>query len=132
MVLNKEDFAALQGNVRQIENYLRSLMPEVQDTIVVKFGNMVRRNAGYGCMVSESKYELFLEKDTLIGGSGCLRYVFNPDEADVSGCVCVYSRGFGEEFMQNLIRHWPKIKHDINLALDCQQRKLDGIRNFKL
>ena len=33
MTLNKEDFAILQGNVRQIENYLRSLMPKIQETI---------------------------------------------------------------------------------------------------
>ena len=29
MALNKEDFAALQESVRQIENYLRSLMPKI-------------------------------------------------------------------------------------------------------
>ena len=28
MALNKEDFAILQEDVHQIENYLRSLMPE--------------------------------------------------------------------------------------------------------
>ena len=34
--------------------------------------------------------------------------------------------------MQSLVRHWPEIKYEINLALDYQQSKLNKIRNFKL
>ena len=38
MILNKEDFAILQEDVRQIENYLRSLMPEIVESFSVGFG----------------------------------------------------------------------------------------------
>lgn len=33
MTLNNEDFAILQKSVHHIENYLRSLMPKIQETI---------------------------------------------------------------------------------------------------
>lgn len=132
MALNKEDFAALQESVRQIENYLRSLMPGIQENITVGFGDMVRRNTGYGWCKPEIEYNLFLRKDTLLGGSGCLRYEFVPNKETSTGRVSVYSRGHGEEFMQSLVRHWPEIKYDINLALDYQRSNLNKIRNFEL
>ncbi len=133
MTLNKEDFAILQKSVLHIENYLRSLMPKIQETIIVRFGDdMVRRDSGCGMHVFESKYKLFIGKDTLSGAEGFLSYEFVPDEARSTYCANVYSRGHGEEFMQNLVLNWSKIKHDVNLALGRQQRKLDEIRNFKL
>ena len=132
MVLNKEDFAILQEDVHQIENYLRSLMPKIQETIIVRFGDMVNRNAGCGVCVPESEYTLFIGKDTLSGAEGFLTYEFIRDEVKVTGCTNVYSRGHGEEFMQKLVLDWPEIKHDINLALDYQQSNLNKIRNFEL
>ena len=123
MILNKEDFAILQEDVRQIENYLRSLMPEIVESFSVGFG------LSY---MPETQYRLFVEKDTLSGTEGSLSYEFIPDEVKVTGCVNVYSRGHGEKFMQSLVRHWPEIKYEINLALDYQQSKLNKIRNFKL
>ena len=157
MTLNKEDFAILQGNVRQIENYLRSLMPEIQETIIVRFGDMVtsgcglhlpeskytlfvgvdfgdtvRRDAGYGLRVPEIEYRLLLGKDTLLGRQGFLTYEFTSDGKETSSSVSVYSRGHGEQFMQKLVRDWPKIKEKILTILGGQQRKLDEIRNFKL
>ena len=133
MALNKEDFAALQGSVRQIENYLRSLMPGIVESFGVGFGNtMVRYDVGGESRVLETEYRLILGKDTLLGRQGFLIYEFTPDEVKVTGCVSVYSRGHGEKFMQSLVRHWPEIKYEINLALDYQQSKLDKIRNFEL
>ena len=130
MTLNKEDFAILQGNVRQIENYLRSLMPEIQETIIVRFGDMV--TSGCGLHLPESKYTLFVGKDTLSGAEGFLTYEFISDEVRTSYRTNVYSRGHGEEFMQELVLHWPKIKEKILTILGGQQNKLDEIRNFKL
>lgn len=133
MVLNKEDFAILQENVHQIENYLRSLMPEIVESFGVGFGNtVVRYDEGSGSRVLETEYRLILGKDALLGRQGFLIYTFAPEEVKVTGCVSVYSRGHGEKFMQSLVRQWPKIKYEINLALDYQQSKLNKIRNFKL
>lgn len=132
MVLNKEDFAILQEDVHQIENYLRSLMPKIQETIIVRFGDMVNRDAGCGVCVPESEYTLFIGKDTLSGAEGFLTYEFIPDEVRVTGCTNVYSRGHGEQFMQKLVCDWPKIKEKIQVILGAQQNKLDKIRNFKL
>ena len=132
MTLNKEDFAILQENVHQIENYLRSLMPGIQENITVGFGDMVRRDAGYGLCKPEIEYNLFLRKDMLLGGSGCLRYEFVPNKETSTGCVSVYSRGHGEEFMQKLVLNWPKIKEKIQVIIGAQQNKLDKIRNFTL
>ena len=129
MTLNKEDFAILQGNVRQIENYLRSLMPEIVESFSVGFGDMVRRDA---CYMPEIEYRLFVGKDTLSGAEGLLTYEFIPDEVKVTGCTNVYSRGHGEQFMQKLVLNWPKIKEKILTILGGQQNKLDEIRNFKL
>ena len=101
MTLNKEDFAILQGNVRQIENYLRSLMPGIVESFGVGFGNtMVRYDVGGESRVLETEYRLILGKDTLLGRQGFLIYEFTPDEVKVTGCVSVYSRGHGEKFMQ--------------------------------
>lgn len=125
MTLNKEDFAILQGNVRQIENYLRSLMPEIVKSFSVGFGPDVYH-------MSESQYRLFVEKDTLSGAEGSLSYEFIPDEVKVTGCENVYSRGHGEEFMQKLVLNWPKIKEKIQVIIGAQQNKLDKIRNFTL
>ena len=133
MTLNKEDFAALQGSAHQIENYLRSLMPEIVESFGVGFGNtVVRYDEGSGSRVLETEYRLILGKDALLGRQGFLIYTFAPEEVKVTGCVSVYSRGHGEKFMQSLVRQWPKIKYEINLALDYQQSKLNKIRNFKL
>lgn len=133
MSLNKENFAILQGNVRQIENYLRSRMPEIVGSFGVGFGNtVVRYDEGSGSRVLETEYRLILGKDALLGRQGFLIYTFAPEEVKVTGCVSVYSRGHGEKFMQSLVRQWPKIKYEINLALDYQQSKLNKIRNFKL
>ena len=129
MTLNKEDFAILQGNVRQIENYLRSLMPKIQETIIVRFGDMVSRDAVYA---PESEYKLFVGKDTLSGAEGFLTYEFIPDEVKVTGCTNVYSRGHGEQFMQKLVLNWPKIKEKIQVIIGAKQNKLDKIRNFTL
>ena len=129
MTLNKEDFAILQGNVRQIENYLRSLMPEIVESFSVGFGDMVRRDA---CYMPEIEYRLFVGKDTLSGAEGLLTYEFIPDEVKVTGCTNMYSRGHGEEFMQKLVLDWPKIKEKIQVILGAQQNKLDKIRNFTL
>ena len=133
MVLNKEDFAALQGSARQIENYLRSLMPEIVESFGVGFGNtVVRYDEGSGSRVLETEYRLILGKDTLLGRQGFLTYEFIPDEVKVTGCVNVYSRGNGEKFMQSLVLDWPKIKEKIQIILGAQQNKLDKIRNFTL
>ena len=133
MVLNKEDFAALQGSARQIENYLRSLMPEIVESFGVGFGNtVVRYDEGSGSRVLETEYRLILGKDTLLGRQGFLTYEFIPDEVKVTGCVNVYSRGNGEKFMQSLVLDWPKIKEKIQIILGAQQSKLNKIRNFKL
>lgn len=132
MALNKEDFAILQEDVHQIENYLRSLMPGIQENITVGFGDMVRRDAGYGLCKPEIEYHLFLRKDMLLGGSGCLRYEFVPNEEASTGRVSVYSRGHGENFMQKLVLDWPKIKEKIQVIIGAQQSKLNKIRNFKL
>lgn len=132
MTLNKEDFAILQGNVRQIENYLRSLMPKIQESITVEFGGIVRRNAGYGLCKSEIEYSLVIREDLLIGWCGCLRYEFVPNGEASSNCVSVYSRGHGEEFMQELVLNWPKIKEKIQVIIGAQQNQFDKIRNFKL
>lgn len=132
MTLNKEDFAILQENVRQIENYLRSLMPEIMESFGVDFGDTVRRDAGYGLRVPEIEYRLILGKDTLLGRQGFLTYEFTSNKKGTSDSVSVYSRGFGEQFMQKLVRDWPKIKEKILTTLGTQQRKLDEIRNFKL
>lgn len=133
MTLNKEDFAILQGNTRQIENYLRSLMPEIVESFGVGFGNTVARyDEGSGSRVLETEYRLILGKDTLLGRQGFLTYEFIPDEVNVTGCVNVYSRGNGEKFMQSLVLDWPKIKEKIQIILGAQQSKLNKIRNFKL
>lgn len=133
MTLNKEDFAILQGNVRQIENYLRSLMPKIVESFGVGFGNtVVRYDEGSGSRVLETEYRLILGKDTLLGRQGFLTYEFIPDEVKVTGCVNVYSRGNGEKFMQSLVLDWPKIKEKIQIILGAQQSKLNKIRNFKL
>lgn len=133
MVLNKEDFAILQRNVRQIENYLRSLMPKIVKSFDVGFGSIVvRYDVGGGSRVLETEYRLILGKDTLLGKQGCLIYEFASDEVKVADRVSVYSRGDGEKFMRSLIRHWPEIKYDINLTLDYQQSELNKIRNFEL
>lgn len=133
MVLNKEDFAILQEDVHQIENYLRSLMPEIVESFGVGFGNtVVRHDEGSGTRVLETEYRLILGKDTLLGRQGFLTYEFIPDEVKVTGCVNVYSRGNGEKFMQSLVLDWPKIKEKIQIILGAQQSKLNKIRNFKL
>ena len=133
MTLNKEDFAILQGNVRQIENYLRSLMPGIVESFGVGFGNtMVRYDVGGESRVLETEYRLILGKDTLLGRQGFLIYEFTPDEVKVTGCVSVYSRGHGEKFMQSLVLNWPKIKEKIQVIIGAQQNKLDKIRNFTL
>lgn len=128
MALNKEDFAILQEDVHQIENYLRSLMPEIVKSFSVGFGDMVFRELG----VPEIEYRLFVGKDTLSGAEGLLTYEFIPDEVKVTGCTNVYSRGHGEEFMQKLVLDWPRIKEKIQVILGAQQNKLDKIRNFTL
>ena len=133
MTLNKKDFAALQENVRQIENYLRSLMPKIVKPFGAGFGSItVRHDVDCESRVLETEYRLVLGKDTLFGRHGFLIYEFAPDEVKAPGCVSVYSRGHGEKFMQSLVRHWPEIKHDINLTLDYQQSNLNKIRNFEL
>lgn len=132
MVLNKEDFAILQEDVHQIENYLRSLMPEIAESFSVGFGDMVNRDAGCGVCVPEIEYKLFIGKDTLSGAEGFLSYEFVPDEVKVTGCTNVYSRGHGEQFMQKLVLDWPRIKEKIQVILGAQQNKLDKIRNFTL
>ena len=133
MALNKEDFAILQEDVHQIENYLRSLMPKIVKSFGVGFGNItVRDDVDCKSRVLQTEYRLVLGKDTLFGRHGFLIYEFTPGEVKAPGCVSVYSRGHGEEFMQSLVRHWPEIKHDINLTLDYQQSKLNKIRNFEL
>lgn len=133
MTLNKEDFAILQGNVRQIENYLRSLMPEIVESFGVGFGNtVVGYDEGSGSRVLETEYRLILGKDTLLGRQGFLTYEFIPDEVKVTGCVNVYSRGNGEKLMQSLVLDWPKIKDKIQVIIGAQQNKLDKIRNFTL
>lgn len=133
MVLNKEDFAILQEDVHQIENYLRSLMPEIVESFGVGFGNtVVRDNKNNGSCVLETEYRLILGKDTLLGRQGFLTYEFIPDEVKVTGCVNVYSRGNGEKFMQSLVLDWPKIKEKIRIIRSAQQSKLHKIRKFKL
>lgn len=128
MTLNKEDFAILQEDVHQIENYLRSLMPKIVEPFSVGFGDMVFRELG----VPEIEYRLFVGKGALYGAEGLLTYEFIPDEVKVTGCTNVYSRGHGEEFMQKLVLDWPRIKEKTQVILGDQQNKLDKIRNFTL
>lgn len=129
MALNKEDFAILQEDVHQIENYLRSFMPKIVEPFSVGFGGWDTRG---DCEGPKSEYRLVLGKETLGGVKGNLSYEFTPDEMRVTGRVSVYSRGHGEEFMQKLVLDWPKIKEKIQVILGAQQNKLNEIRNFKL
>lgn len=129
MTLNKEDFAILQGNVHQIENYLRSLMPGIVEPFSVGFGGWDTRGDREE---PKSEYRLVLGKETLGGVKGNLGYEFTPDEMRATGRVSVYSRGHGEEFMQKLVLDWPRIKEKIQVILGAQQNKLNKIRNFKL
>lgn len=56
MTLNKEDFAILQGNVRQIENYLRSLMPEIVEPFSVGFGGWDTRGTVKGLKANTGSF----------------------------------------------------------------------------
>lgn len=130
-MLNDFDFGTLKNNVKAIEGYCLSLMPNVRKTIKVKFGETTIRRGNYGMPCREQEFEFVLSPTDLWGFSGCLRYDFEKDP-DSSSAVYVYGRGFGEKYMMSLVRYWPYIKQRIHSEISAQQRELDAIHSFVL
>ena len=130
-MLNKEEFEALKNNTHQIEGYLRSLMPEIRETIKVEFGDIVTRRGAYGCPVREREFCIVIDREHLVGRSGGLTYSFT-DQISSSYYTYVYGKGYGSEFMLQLIRDWPLVKARINSAISTQRAKYNSIHSFIL
>jgi len=123
MLYTNEEYEMLKSNTKAIENYLRSLMPNLRDTIRITFGEMATRGR---------YYELVIDKDDLIGWAGLLKFEFSESAVDWSGGTSVYSKGSGSNFMAGLINEWPIIKREILDSIQQQEAYVSAIKNFKL
>lgn len=130
MLYTNEEYEMLKSNTKAIENYLRSLMPNLRDTIRVTFGEMTTRGR-YG-EIREPYYELVIKKDYLIGWAGFLKFEFSESAVDWSGGTSVYSKGSGSNFMASLINEWQIIKREILDSIQQQEAYVSAIKNFKL
>lgn len=130
MTYTKEEQAMMVANTKQIEAYLRNLMPKVRERIKAEFGDMVSR--GRMGERHERKYEIILDSDALYGRSGGLSYTFDECEIYRMTQVYVYEPGFGTDFMGNLIRDWQQVKQTILSKLDKQNETLSAIHNFRI
>lgn len=129
MTYTNEEYEILKANTKQIEQYLRSQIPNVRKSIAVTFGDMTTRGR-YG-EIREPEYEIVLTSEGLWGYSGGLSLDFG-NESDTSSRVSVYGRGFGANYMGKLIRDWPTVKRQILSKIREQQSEISAIRNFTL
>ena len=129
MTYTNEEYEILKANTKQIEQYLRSQIPNVRKSITVTFGDMTTRGR-YG-EIREPEYEIVLTTEGLHGHSGGLRLDFD-DTPRTDFNTNVYSRGFGANYMGKLIRDWPTVKRAILSKIREQQSEISAIRNFTL
>lgn len=133
MTYTTEEVTTLKENTRQIEQYIRRLMPDLRDSIHIEFGNTVTRRGYYGFPVREREFVLYISKDNLSGGSGGLSIRFTPPTYHTDGVVDMYNdRGFGVPFMASLCENWQKIKSEIHSAIRQQSASVDSIKHFVL
>lgn len=135
MIYTNEELDRLKSNTKQIEKYLRTLMPNIRESIKVEFGPMTTRRGNYGFPVREREFELYVGNKSLFGASGGLRYDFeyNPAEYHSSGLIDLYqNRGFGASYMDALCTEWQTIKSHILYEYEKQQQIAQRINNFKL
>lgn len=132
MTYTAEEIDILKDNTRQIEAYLRTLMPQFRETVTVEFGDTTTRRGMYGMPVRETEYELHVGKTCLCGHSGGLKYEFSEKDVDRSYAVSVYSNGFGTGYMSKLTRDWRTIKSKLLNALDKQTAETARLRSFAL
>lgn len=133
MIYTDEELAVLRENTKQIENYLRSLAPRLRETVHVEFGDTVTRRGSYGMPVREKEFELYVGKNDIFGGSGGLRYSFEPLEEYRCGLIDLYKdRGFGGKYMAALCGNWRSIKGEIANQIANQISKVASIHNFTL
>lgn len=126
MLYTNEEITMLKTNTKQIEEYLRGLIPNVRENISVPFGKIVTRGR-YG-EVREPNFELIVTKDGVWGWAGCLRYEF--DESKVrNGRTYVYAH---PDYMEELTANWFNIKCHINTAIQQQESRISAIKNFQL
>lgn len=133
MTYTTEEVTALRENTKQIEQYIRRLMPDLRDSIHIQFGGIVTRRGWYGFPVREKEFDLHISKENLCGGSGGLSIRFTPPDYHSDGVVDLYNdRGFGVPFMAALCDNWQDIKREIALAISKQTVSVDKIKHFVL
>lgn len=135
MKYTDEEVAVLKENTKQIEQYIRRLIPSLRESIHIEFGNIVDRRGCYGLRVWEKQFELHISSSGIVGGSGGLRYDFDRKERPyhTDGIIDLYNdRGFGVEYMASLCENWQGIKREINNAVSKQAATADKIKNFVL
>lgn len=133
MIYTDEELAILRENTKQIEGYLRNLMPRLRESIHIEFGDTVVRRGDYGCRAYEKEFDLWVSKNDIFGGSGGLRYSFEPVEGYHCGLIEIYKdRGFGGKYMASLCNNWQSVKWNINQAIGRQEAKVANIHSFVL
>ena len=133
MIYTDEELAILRENTKQIENYLHGLQPQIRESIHIEFGDTVVRRGAYGCRAYEREFDLWVGKDSVFGGSGGLRYSFEPLEEYRCGLIDLYNdRGFGGKYMAALCCNWRSIKGEITNQIANQISRVASIRSFTL
>lgn len=133
MTFTDEEIWTLRENTKQIEGYLRGLMPRIRESIHIEFGDTVVRRGDYGRRVYEKEFDLWVSADSITGGSSGLRYSFVPGERHSDGWVDLYnSKGYGPKFMAALCGDWQTIKWSIHSAISTQEAKAAKIHSFVL
>lgn len=131
MTYTSEEIKILKENTKQVEGYLRQLMPQFRNTVTVTFGDTTTRRGMYGMPVREPEFELHVGNKTLCGHAGGLKYEFT-DVATDSTATPVYGPGFGTNYMAKLTRDWPTIKYRLLYELDKQTAEIARLKKFVL
>lgn len=133
MVFTDEELAILRENTKQIEGYLRNMMPRIRESIHIEFGDIVTRRGAYGSRVYEKEFDMWISKNDVFGGSGGLRYSFEPVEGYSCGMIDLYKdRGLGGKYMAALCNNWRSVKYEISQEIGKQEAKVANIHSFVL
>lgn len=132
MRFTNEEIQLMRDNTKQIEEYLKTLQPQLRDTVTVRFGDMTERRGDYGFLVRETEYEICLNHRDLFGFAGGLRFEFAAPSSVKSSCATSVYAGFGIEYMAKLIRDWPYIKTKLLEAIDKQTAAVSCLKGFKV
>lgn len=132
MKFTAQEHELMVTNTKRIEEYIRSVMPQLREGFTIGFGEMVHR--GRCDEFYERKYELHIDNKYLSGHIGGLGVQF-AESGDSNFTEYLYNdddRAYTDGYMSTLIREWATIKAKIIENIAKQNSAVNALYTFEL